>query len=161
MEWMLGSPALAVSYRWQAGGLPSCSTAAAVGSGVLELPTLAVWRKRTQGRALTQSATLEILSLPPTTQQRTIRNVLKQIVFLHGKLEEFAEQGPVDTSHVLESSFWPFTCCGRPARHQTRRRGDAPNSQGRRACPRGEGSPLAVDTLRAAAFDLNDPLNGH
>ena len=42
MEWMLGSPALAVSYRWQAGGLPSCSTAAAVGSGVLELPTLAV-----------------------------------------------------------------------------------------------------------------------
>ena len=34
----------------KAGGLPPCPTAVAVGSGVLGLPTLVVWRKRTQGR---------------------------------------------------------------------------------------------------------------
>ena len=38
--------------RWQAGGLPPCPTTAAADSGALGSPTLAVWRKRTQGRAL-------------------------------------------------------------------------------------------------------------
>ena len=40
---------------WQAGGLPPCPTAAAADSGALRSPTLAVWRERTQGRALIES----------------------------------------------------------------------------------------------------------